>query len=223
MTRTTSTRSTKESAPAEKKSRRTTSSDSSSTPTKFSGWSSVETLQSGDFAQEFKVSEKPQLFRFIETAPVAGYRQHWITRKGKQSFTCVEDDCPLCDDLGNKPQAKFVFNVGVYVDESWVNKILVTGSRLAKQIKGFNEQKGTSPINDSKIYWTISKSGKGTDTTYSLLPQKARDLEDDLDATPADEDELTGLEDDAYTYDDVVQFQARSELQEIADEVADGD
>jgi hypothetical protein len=187
-----------------------------------SGWDAFDKQrsESGDFAEEFKPDEEEVLIKFLDDAPIAVYRQHWIERTGKKSFTCLGDRCPLCEDLGDKPRGLAAFNVIDLSDpESPVVKVWVVGTIVAETLKNYAKKEKTSPLNRDDLYFSVSRSGKGAKSSTSVNPIKERDLAEDWDCEPLDEETLDALEGRAYEQDDVVQFHSRQQLQEIADEV----
>jgi hypothetical protein len=67
-----------------------------------SGWGAVDTLKREDanYAVRLKTGNDPVLIKFLQDAPYAAWKQHWVNRPGQKSFVCREgeDDrgCPLC-------------------------------------------------------------------------------------------------------------------------------
>lgn len=203
---------------------RTDSAESaSSRPVGGRGWSGYGEQKSavGDFPENFKVPNAPDrtVFRFVEDGPFWSYRQHWIERSGKKSFTCLGEDCPLCDSLGDKPRLQVLFNVIEFTESGPALKIWAVGSRVANQIKAYNEDLDlTGPVNRGDLYWRVNKSGKGTSTVTSLSVIKERDLLSDFKLEPLSEDEIADFENQKYD-ESVVNVQSAKELQDIADEV----
>jgi len=196
-----------------------------------SGWGGYQKkrTESSGFAPEFnssvKKGEPDILFRFIDEAPLAVYRQHWIERTGKKSFTCLENKgCPLCEDAGDKPQTKVVFNVISLEDPNEPKVMLWTVSqKVADIVQKFAGDKKTTPINRDDLYWSINKTGtKGGGIQTNLSPVKARDLEEDWDTAPLDEDELGGLEEEAFTKEKAVERPSKKQLEDVADEMLAG-
>lgn len=195
-----------------------------------SGWDAYEKAKaetSSDFAPEFQkdMSEDERLFKFVDEEPVAVYKQHWIERgKGKKkSFTCTDDgECPLCEDAGDKPSSKAVFNViDLSGDEPEV-KMWTVGVKVANNIKALAGSKKTSPLNREDLYFAVNRTGGTGSWQTNVVAVKARDLEDDWDIRPLTDAELDGLEADAFEYDDVVEDTSVKTLEEIADEILEG-
>src|SRR5690606_1168892 len=103
------------------------------------------------------------------------YRQHWLDgRKGQKSFTCIKDfndkGCPLCK-AGNRPSAKFAFNVAEVLEaedgEAVASiKSLEVGPRLIDQLSNFNTDPKTGPL--TKHYWLVRRTGKGSTSQTSF-------------------------------------------------------
>lgn len=187
-----------------------------------SGWGGYEKHKSAgsDFPDNLVVTDEAILIKVLDDAPFAVYLQHWIERKGKKSFTCNEENCPLCDDLGDKPKTQAMFNVVDYTDpDNPVVRPWTVGNLVANLFKNYAKDKKTAPINRDDLYWSVSKSGGGSKgrVAYQVTPVKERDLGDDWDMDPATEADLDKF--DAAKYGkDLVQYSTRKQLQEIADE-----
>lgn len=183
------------------------------------GWGGARRVKEmgGDFPEGLGLDDEPVLVKFMEDEPFVSYRQHWIEREGKKSWTCLEDDCPLCD-IGDRPQSKFCFNVLLLSEGEPVVKVWTVGSRVLTQLETFHKDKKTGPL--GRLYWAISRTGKGTKASTSIIPVKERDLMDDWELEPLDDDVMEKYQKQGYT-DEAVQVQTRKQLREIAKEVAD--
>jgi hypothetical protein len=149
-----------------------------------SGWGSSERTSGGngdEFAKRLKVTEEIQIIKFLDDAPYARYRQHWVERKGQMSFTCIADiesgtTCPLCE-VGNRPSWRFNFNVVLMTPgEDPVLRSYEVGARVIDQLKNFNDHPAMGPL--PKHYWTVSRSGKGATTSTNHQMVRASDLND---------------------------------------------
>lgn len=191
-----------------------------------SGWDGYEEAKSevGDFAPEFgkSMSEDERLFKFVDDGPVAVYSQHWINeRQGKKSFTCAEEDCPLCEQVGDRPSTKAAFNVINLDGDEPVVEIWTVGMKVANAIKALAKQDRTKPINREDLYWSVNRTGKKGSWQTNLTPVKARDLKEDWDLEPLTDKELDDLEDKAYGYEDAVENTSMQTLEDVADEMLD--
>lgn len=189
------------------------------------GWGDFgkQASESSDFADNLKIEPGvTSLIKFIDDGPFAVYKQHWIERKGKKSFNCLgEGSCPLCDTLGDKPRLQAAFNVIEFPEEGDPKVVIWTvGVKVAKQLEGLAKESRTKPINRMDLYWAVSKSGKGSSTTYSIQAVKERDLEEDWETQPLTEDEFDEF--DAKAYDESeIHYSSKATLREVADEALD--
>lgn len=184
------------------------------------GWGAVDAVKNADspFAQRFKLSEEPQIVKFLNDEPYASWRQHWIERQGQKSFVCIADfderGCPLCDS-GNRPAVRIAFNVALLIPgEEPVLKSYEVGPRVIDQLKNFHNDPRTGPL--TKHYWSISKTGKGATTATSHQLVKERDLEEwGIDSIT--ESGLKDLISKSYTAD-IIAIPERKLLLSVADE-----
>ena len=182
-------------------------------------WAAVDSIVSatpasaGDYPTEFKFSEEPTLVKFMEDEPFAIYEQHWIERpKGKKSFVCLGDGCPLCEILGDKPRGKFAFNVVVLSGDVQGRQILTAPPTLVRQLRKVNEDDRRGPL--SREFWEISRMGTGPTTSYNLSYVKGRDLNEEWNLDPNSVQELVAT---AVPYTaEVIKETPRSELLDIA-------
>lgn len=185
-----------------------------------SGWDGYKRAReaSSDFPDELKVDEEAMLIKLLEDSPFATWNQHWIDElQGKKSFTCLQEDCPLCD-IGDKPRAMAAFNVVLMSEGKPSVLVWKVGPMVAGQLKNLNKDKKTGPL--TKFYWSVSKTtGKGK-TTYNIIPVKERDLEEDWEVEPLTPKEIKRHRKSSYD-NDAVDRQTRKELKRIASQVAD--
>jgi hypothetical protein len=184
------------------------------------GWDAFDSLvqeNSSDFPTDFKFSESPQLVKFLEDQPFASYEQHWIERpKGKKSFVCIGEACPLCDVLGDKPRGKFAFNVLVLSGESQGVQIMTAPPSLARQIKKAHDDERKGPL--SKEFWEVSRLGSGPTTQYTLNFVRGRDLTEEWKLSTDAVQELVAA---AVPFTaEVIRETPRSEMLEVARSVA---
>jgi hypothetical protein len=179
------------------------------------GWDAVDDrLQPvGDFPTDFRFTEESQLVKFLEDEPFAVYEQHWIERpKGKKSFVCIGDNCPLCDVLGDKPRGKFAFNIYVLSGDVEGVQILTAPPTLLRLIRKIAEDDRKGPL--SREYWEVSRLGVGPTTSYNLNIVRGRDLEEEwkLSSDAAQELVATAV---PFTAE-VIRETPRSEMLEVA-------
>jgi hypothetical protein len=185
------------------------------------GWDAAEALlkvETTEFPTDFRFSDEPQLVKFLQDRPFATYEQHWIERpKGKKSFVCIGDGCPLCEILGDKPRGKFAFNVLVLTGEVQGVQVLTAPPSLARQIKKAHDDERKGPLD--REFWEISRMGTGPTTQYTLNFVRGRDLAEEWKLSLDDVKELVAKA-EAFSADDVVRETPRSELLEIARSIA---
>lgn len=186
------------------------------------GWGSVEAVKNSDspFAQRLKITEEPQIIKFLTDEPYASWRQHWVERQGQKSFVCISEfdeyGCPLCD-AGNRPSVRIAFNVALLIPgEEAVLKSYEVGPRVIDQLKNFHTDPRTGPL--SKHYWAVSKTGKGATTATAHQIVKERDLEE-WNMEGINDADLKALINKAYTAD-IISIPTRKDLLAIADEEA---
>lgn len=187
-----------------------------------SGWDSFDEMinkasTSSDYPTDFKFTEEPVLVKFLEDAPFKTYDQHWIDRpKGKRSFICLGDDCPLCDILGDKPRPKLAFNVLVLSGETKGLQILTAPPMLGRQLRKVHDDDRKGPL--SREFWELSRSGTGPQTVYTLNFVRGRDLEEEWGL---DLSEVKDMVNNTTPYDaDVIRETPEDELLEVARSVA---
>jgi hypothetical protein len=184
------------------------------------GWDAFDSLvqeNSSEFPTDFKFSESPQLVKFLEDQPFASYEQHWIERpKGKKSFVCIGETCPMCDIIGDKPRGKFAFNVLVLSGEAQGVQIMTAPPSLARQIKKAHDDERKGPL--SKEFWEVSRLGSGPTTQYTLNFVRGRDLAEEWKLSADDVQELVAA---AVPFTaEVIRETPRSEMLEVARSVA---
>lgn len=184
------------------------------------GWAAADALlkplkkNDGEYASEFRMSEQPQLVRFLEDGPFFVYEMHWIDaiKEGKRSFVCLGDDCPLCIVANDKPRAKFAFNILNLSEEEPVVQIMTVSTVLARQLRAANEDTRRGPL--TKFYWALSRQGTGPSTSYTLDRVRASDLAEEWEL---DADELDGVVLSATKYDETaVYVSPREDLLKVA-------
>lgn len=189
-----------------------------------SGWGSTDRSTGGsdEYAKRLKVTEDIQIIKFLDDAPYARYRQHWVERKGQMSFTCIADadsNCPLCE-AGNRPSWRFNFNVILLTaGEEPVLRSYEVGARVIDQLKNFNDHPAMGPL--PKHYWTVSRSGKGATTSTNHQMVREADLEEwNLDVLTASD--LKEFQSTAYS-DEIIRTPSRKTLAEVALEIQTAD
>lgn len=188
-------------APAESNSRRRRLAEQA--PAK-GGWGAYKTQKASrsGFAQNFKVDEGGEkLIRFIGDSPFFSYYRHWLRDiKGRQTFACLDEDCPLCD-IGDTPAFVAMFNVIDMSDRANpAVRLWEASPQPAGAIEELSEDPRTSPIDKPGLYFSVTKKKQSNGfNAFKLTRILARDFEDEYPGTePLTEEELAELVKDAY-------------------------
>ncbi|MEU7147070.1 hypothetical protein AB0B15_03360 [Streptomyces sp. NPDC045456] len=174
------------------------------------GWDNFDALGSGDKgdfeaknALRLKVSNDPTLLKLLDSAPFDSMGVHWVQeiKSGKRSFRCPGENCSLCDDLDHYARKLAYFNVAAFDEdtEQWENRVWEVGVKLGRKLKALNDDKKRGPIDKPTLYFSISKTGKGTSTEYHLDAVKARDLDEDWGVDEIDEKTYKALNENRFT------------------------
>lgn len=168
-----------------------------------SGWGAASAVlkpkkEVGDYPTDFRFSEQSQLVRFMDDEPFAVYEMHWIDaiKEGRRSFVCLGDECPLCTILGDKPRAKFAFNIIVLSDGEPNVQIMTAPPSFARQLQAASEDSKRGPL--TKYYWAIARTGSGNTTQYTLDRVRATDLAEEWEL---DSEEIDTFATTAIGYD----------------------
>lgn len=199
-----------------------------------SGWDGYadNRQEYGDYAPDFGKTLKEAseagdkvIIKFVDPAPFAVYKQHWIEEnKGKKSFNCpkslqISKDCPLCDELGDRPATKVSLNV-ISLDNPEEPRVEVwnVGQKIADLIKDMAKEKRTSPLNRADLYFAVGRTGKkGGGVQTNIEAVKERDLGDDWDIDPLTEEELAAFDEQAYDVESAVDVSTVKQLDAIVD------
>lgn len=180
------------------------------------GWGAASAAlkpKNSEYATDFRFSEQTQLVRFLQDEPFAVYEQHWIDRtEGKRSFVCLGDECPLCTIAGDKPRAKFAFNVVVLSDGEPNVQILTAPPSFARQLQAANDDPRRGPL--TKFYWAITRTGSSNTTQYMLDRVRSTDLAEEWEL---DAEAVEAFAAQAISYDTTaVYVSPREELLKLA-------
>jgi hypothetical protein len=194
------------------------------------GWEGYdkESVGSSAFPDRFTLTTKKQVIHFVDEKPFFNWKQHWINRTGKRSWTCLKTEenptgCPLCESLGDKAATQTVFNVVVFDKEGEASLTYwQVGKGFGDTIRQFVTEKATNPLNKADLYFTVARSdGKGAKDLY-MQAVKARDLEEDWDIVPLSDEELVEFESQKHDKS-IIKIDTRKQLREIVDEEKDQD
>lgn len=145
------------------------------------GWGAAKKAmsESSNLTNDFRFGTEPTLVKFLSNEPFT-FKQHFLEKKsGKKSYVCLGKECPLCRVLGDTPSNKFAFPIVNLDDESRPTQLLVAGPRLCGMLEKIDSDDRKGPL--VKNFYTLSRSGKGSNTAYAVDLVKARDLAEDFD------------------------------------------
>lgn len=91
------------------------------------------------------------------------FRQHWV--EGKSSLCPGKATCKNCQE-GTKPSFRFRLNFITVENGAWTAKIFEQGWTVHEQLRAIHE--GDYDLEKHQV--KITRHGKGTDTTYSIIP-----------------------------------------------------
>lgn len=172
--------------------------------------------ETSSYPNRLTLSEDPVLVMFLEDEPLVSYRQHWVEREGKKSFVCIKSaktDCPLCN-TGDKPKIQNVFNVVRVDGGAPTNLILTAGVRLSDYLENKCQR---TPL--SRGYFSLSRIGKGGRTNFDVDRVKERDLEEDWEVEPLDDETIAAFKRDKWEAKDTVVVTSKKDLADIAREM----
>ncbi|MDJ0463161.1 hypothetical protein [Streptomyces sp. H27-C3] len=199
-----------------------------------SGWDEFDNATSGGNNTDFEakkelklqVTNKQQLLKVLNSAPFDSMGLHYIQeiKTGKRSFRCGGEKCPLCDDLDHYARKLAYFNIALFNEDTdqWENRVWEVGVKVGRKLKAINDDKKRGPLDKDSLYFSISKTGKGTNTEYHLETVKARDLDEDWDIDEVDDKTLKTLNDALYT-EPWERFSNPQELKRVVNRLLDDD
>ena len=186
------------------------------------GWteSQKQHESTSSYAKSFRPEEKTQVIKFLQDAPYASYRRHWVDgvndggQKTTRAYVCplsFDDPCPLCE-VGDKAQAVTSFNVALCGDDGQVLlRSWDMGVRIRNVVKSYSQDPKIAPI--TRNFFLASKTGTGTSTQYNLVPVRATSLEEDYDIPVPDQAEVDRLE---LYGPDIITVEPIKKLRELA-------
>jgi hypothetical protein len=171
-----------------------------------------------------------RIIKIHDVKPFAQFGQHYVN-SANTYYTCGkewDDDgalivrCPLCDK-GHYGSRQFRLNVTDMEKRAEV-KTWTFGITVSKILENFAKEKKTSPLNRDDMYYHVwrTKPDDGGAWTYTILPLKARDLEEDEQVKPLTEDELATQMEELYN-SDTVWIHSMDQLQLAADKLTEKD
>lgn len=134
-----------------------------------------EESKKANYSDEFRIGDgETAKVRFLTEEPL-NFRQHNLHIDGKwPKYTCrqgLEGGCPLCK-AGDNPRFVGAYVVFDYRDNKV--KIYIQGIRVLKVLDRLHAREGGLMGQD----FEISRSGKGTDTSYNFIPLPPTEIPD---------------------------------------------
>jgi len=203
-----------------------------------SGWGAPvvrHTFAEREKAPKFEIELKDleeHIIKIHDDQPYVSYFQHILNQGGWKFLTCSQArhpetkvvikplTCPMCV-AGHNPREAMMLNV---TDMSKRDEVMAytfsyeVQEQLQKFMKGPKGSDGKPtviPINSEERYWMIQRSNTPR-TNYSVMPLKARDLEEDHGISPLNAKEFGELSKTHYGKG-VVWINSEKELQAVAD------
>ena len=161
----------------------------------------------------YKVTDEEQLIMFLEDGPYASFLQHWcdwVPRGQKQSYICLQEDCPL-DEVDPKPAARVRFNI---LDCGGDTPILVTYECGVSVTDSLDKWAADEPL--SGRYFAVQMTGHKNNRRTQIRPIKVRDLKEDWEFAPLSEAEIAKYDDKLWDGSSM-DVNTRAELQKVAD------
>jgi hypothetical protein len=184
-----------------------------------SGWSGYKRTKANAptrWTSLYKVPDEEQLIMFLEDGPYASFLMHWcdwVPRGQKQSYVCLQEDCPL-DEI-QAPQARVRFNILDCAGDTPLLTTFECGITVAETLDKFAKN---TPLEGG--YFAVCMTGSKKQRRTQIRPVKVRDLEEDWKFKALSEAEIAKFEPKLWDAS-AVERNTRAELQEVADSYTD--
>jgi len=119
------------------------------------------------------------IIRILDNEPFS-FWSHWL-QKQQTSVTCLGKDCPICNVIraqkANKETPQYsstqrhCVRIWNYKEERL--EVMIQGRTFFSQLLDLHKEVGDITTYDIKVI----RKGEGTNTTYTLLPQPAKEFE----------------------------------------------
>ncbi|WP_125936345.1 hypothetical protein [Streptomyces sp. WAC 06738] len=179
-------------------------------PTHQAGWDDVDKVASaaGGGDMYLKVTENRMVIKILGDGPFDVFASHWIDEieDGSKSVRCWgTPDCPLCA-IGDKAKRfSACFDVVSLEDPEYpVMKVWDVGIKIARQLKEIAADDKRGPLNRPDLYFTIRKEQKKKSVEYTLERVKERDLDEEYNVAPLDDEALRQFQAECHEYGDKV-------------------
>ncbi len=223
-----------EARPARRQSRRGSDEDEAPRSTPGGrGWSAHKENQAksakfGD-PNEFKVEklDEEYLIKFLEEEPFWSYMQHFVREipkgAGKKQFTCLGEECPLCD-IQYPASSLTLYNIVDLSGAKPVVKYWACTARPSEAIEKRAKAKSSSPLDREDLYFVVTKSeAKNGYNTFDVSAIKEADVEDvdGWEDKPLTEEDWAAIDAKGLFDESVVRVDSLKALREAASYVED--
>ena len=179
----------------------------------WSGYRRTKANAPSPWTKLYKVADEEKIIMFLEDGPYASFLQHWcewVPRGQKQSYVCLQDDCPL-DEVDSKPAARVRFNILDCQGDVPTHVTFECGVSVAEALEEYSEDE---PL--SGRYFAVAMKGPKNSRRTQIRPIKVRDLREDWDFEPLSKDDIAKF-DNKLLDDESLEINTRSDLRKVAD------
>lgn len=179
----------------------------------WSGYKRTKANAPSPWTKLYKVADEEKIVMFLEDGPYASFLQHWcewVPRGQKQSYVCLQDDCPL-DEVDSKPQARVRFNILDCQGDTPIHTTFECGVSVTEMLEEYSEDE---PL--SGRYFAAAMKGPKNSRRTQIRPIKVRDLREDWDFEPLSRDDIAKF-DTKLLDDESLDINSRAELRKVAD------
>lgn len=158
------------------------------------------------------------VIRFAEAEPFAFIYRHWVN---KIPYTCVGEDCPLCE-VGDRAKPVVFYNV-ITVDDC-VLRVWEMSSEPTRKVQKHYDKLAEKELtlDDPGLYFVVSKDRKDNNFfEYEVEKVPARDLEDECQLEPLGDDEIAEATKRGLFTDEIVKVHTKAELREAVEKLDD--
>lgn len=133
-----------------------------------------ETGGGGEDGKNYLSIKSGETVRGVFSGDLHLFRLHWVNNRGT---VCTQDGCNFCKD-GNKSSFRFGVNFIIRnPDGSMQARLWEQGWTVYSQLKSLNQD---YPLESTVV--KVMRTGSGTDTTYTILPDPSIKMTPDLQA-----------------------------------------
>jgi hypothetical protein len=159
------------------------------------------------------VADEEKIILLLEDGPYASFLQHWcewVGRGQKQSYVCLQEDCPL-DEVDRKPSARVRWNVLDCQGDVPIHTTFECGITVTETLEEYSENE---PL--SGRYFAVAMKGPKNNRRTQIRPVKVRDLKEDWGLAPLSKDDLATF-DNKLLDDTSLEINSKAELRKVAD------